>query len=259
MTTKSSWPALNPPTPGRLSNTPTTCSAGRRRGRSCRSDRCRSAEQQLDTAVWPSTTTFFRYWTSVPLKNRPSVRIEMRVPSAKFSVVPKTISGRRLRVAVEDALLRRRAEPAGAELDVDELNRRSPALDRARIRDRQVRPLHQLGELGAAREAGEAEALDEDDVRADRADHVAQRLVEAADHRRHADDRRDADDDAEHGQRRAHLVACARCRTPSRRLRRRRLDASSIGHLLLPQRLDRIEPRRARAPDRGRRTARPAR
>ena len=79
-------------------------------------------------------------------------------------------------------------------------------LDRARVGDRQVRPLEQLLELGAAGEAGDAEALDEDRVRADRADHVAQRLVEAADHRRHADDRRDADDDAEHGQRRAHLV-----------------------------------------------------
>ena len=39
-----------------------------------------------------------------------------------------------------------------------------------------------------------------------RADHVAQRLVEAADERGHPDDRRDADHDAEDGQPRAHLV-----------------------------------------------------
>ncbi len=35
------------------------------------------------------TATFFRYWSSVPLKNRPP-SIGMRVPSAKFSLVPKT-------------------------------------------------------------------------------------------------------------------------------------------------------------------------
>ena len=45
---------------------------------------------------------------------------------------------------------------------------------------------------------------------AELADRLAQRLVEAADHRRHADDRRDADDDAEDGQRRAHLVRAQR-------------------------------------------------
>src|SRR6185503_5436395 len=66
--------------------------------------------------------------------------------------------------AVEDAPLRRRA--AGAELDVDELDGVGLLLERARVRDRQVRPLDQLLELGAAGEAGDAEALDEDRVRA---------------------------------------------------------------------------------------------
>ena len=49
----------------------------------------------------------------------------------------------RLLVAVEDALLGRRAR-AGAELDVDELERRGLLLERARVGDRQVRPLQQL-------------------------------------------------------------------------------------------------------------------
>src|SRR5207245_3031606 len=102
------------------------------------------------------------------------------------------------------ALCRR---PAGAELDVDELDRARLLLERARVGNRQVRPLDQLLELGTAGEAGDAEALDEDRVRSDGADHLAQRLIEPANHRRHADDRRDADDDAEDGQRRAHLVA----------------------------------------------------
>ena len=58
----------------------------------------------------------------------------MRVPAAKFSDVPKTTSGLRLEVAVEDALLGRRAA-AGAELEVDELERRRLLLERARVGD----------------------------------------------------------------------------------------------------------------------------
>ena len=41
----------------------------------------------------PMTATFLRYWTSVPLKNRPAI-IGILVPSAKFSVVPNTTTGR---------------------------------------------------------------------------------------------------------------------------------------------------------------------
>ena len=44
----------------------------------------------------PRTTTFLRYWSSVPLKYRPAT-IGMRVPAAKFSDVPKTSSGLVLR------------------------------------------------------------------------------------------------------------------------------------------------------------------
>src|SRR5206468_10637331 len=62
--------------------------------------------------------------------------------------------------AVEDPALRRRA--AGPELDVDELDGAGLPLERARVGDRQVRPLDQLLELGAAGEAGDAEPLDED-------------------------------------------------------------------------------------------------
>ena len=43
-------------------------------------------------AVLPSTATFFRYCTSVPLKNRPE-KIGILVPVAKFSLLPKTTSG----------------------------------------------------------------------------------------------------------------------------------------------------------------------
>ena len=59
---------------------------------------------------------------------------------------------------VEDAILRRGAH-AGAELDVDELNRRRLLLERARVGDREVRPLEQILDLGAVGEARDAEAL----------------------------------------------------------------------------------------------------
>ena len=73
------------------------------------------------------------------------------------------------------------------------------------------------------------------------ADAVAQRLVEAADERRHADDRRDADDDAEDRQRRAQLVGAQRVERHAARLR---AAAGAIYSRL--QRLDGIQARRAR-------------
>ena len=75
----------------------------------------------------------------------------------------------------------------------------------------------------------------------------SQRLVEAADQRRHRDDRRDADDDAEHRQARAHLVG-------AHGLERHDDDFAHAGRSgslrvrfcsFASQRLDRIQPRGA--------------
>ncbi len=112
----------------------------------------------------------------------------------------------RLDIAVKHALLVR-LRTAGAQLDVDQLNRRPLVLERAGIGDGQIRALEQIRDFRAVGEAGDAEALDEDRVRPDLADQLAERLIEAANERRHADDRRDADDDAEDRQSGAQLVA----------------------------------------------------
>src|SRR5262249_30930275 len=106
-------------------------------------------------------------------------------------------------VPVVDARLRLagRAQP-----HVDQHHRRAVALDRLGVFLRQVRTPRHLEEGLARREAERAPLLHDDRVGAERVDRVAERLVEAADERRHADDRRDADDDAQDGQRRAHLA-----------------------------------------------------
>ena len=111
-------------------------------------------------------------------------------------------------VAVEHARLGRRA--ARAQPDVDDAGRWRQLLDRRRIFDGQVRPAEQFGELVAGGEAHAAELRHEDGVRSELADAVAERMVEAADERRHPHDRGDADDDAEDGQRRAQLVGAQR-------------------------------------------------
>ena len=110
-----------------------------------------------------------------------------------------------LHIAVEHAPLRRRA--AGAELDVDELNRPRLLLECTRVGNTEVRALQQVFDLRAVGKAGDAEALDEDRVRPDRAKHLAERLIEAANERRHPDNRGDADDDTENRQPGAHFVA----------------------------------------------------
>jgi hypothetical protein len=85
---------------------------------------------------------------------------------------------------------------------------------------------------------------DEDRVRADGLDRIAQRLVESANQRRHADDRRDADDDAQHGQDRPQLVYAERVpRHPHDFIE----EGPAHGvRLLPPQRFDRIQARRPR-------------
>jgi hypothetical protein len=95
-------------------------------------------------------------------------------------------------------------------LHVDNLDRSRLRLDRAGIGNRQVRATDEIGEGSAAREAQEPEPLHEDEVRTDRANGLPQRLVEAADHRRHPDNRRDADDDTQDREARAHLVDAQR-------------------------------------------------
>jgi hypothetical protein len=114
-----------------------------------------------------------------------------------------------LQVAVEDPTIRRRTG-ARAELDVHVLQRAVLRLERAGVADVEVRPLHQLAELDLVGEAGHAELLEVDDVRPALRDQVAQRLVEAANQRGHADNRRDPDDHAQHRQERSHLVGAHR-------------------------------------------------
>ena len=141
-------------------------------------------------------------------------------------------------VAVEDPLhLRRRA--TGAEPGVDQRHRRRQALDRLAVLDGEPRPLDQVDERRARREADRAEALHEDRPRPQRSDRVAQRRVEAADERGHADDRGDADDHAEDGQRRAHLVGPQRVEGHLRRLAEERQALQQGDRSFAPQRLDR--------------------
>ena len=206
MTTKSSWPRLKPPAAGRLSNTPTTSnrSAADAHHLADRIDAGRLEQQLVRRVAEHDDVPAVLQLGAVEEPAGRASGCACRRRSSRS--VPKTTSGLRLadrgrRPAAASAGRRRR--PARCR----RTGASSPA-PRARARRRCDRfgRFSSCRDLGAVREAGDAEALDEDRVRADRADHVAQRLVEAADHRRHADDRRDADDDAEHGQPRAHLV-----------------------------------------------------
>ena len=61
-------------------------------------------------------------------------------------------------------------------------------------------------EVGTARHADARELRDDDRIRAERLNRITQRLVEPPNQRGHTDNGGDADDDAKHGQRRAHLV-----------------------------------------------------
>ncbi len=54
---------------------------------------------------------------------------------------------------------------------------------------------------------GQGLVIGKDDVGTQAADHLADIVVQTAHDRRNTDDDRDADDDAEHSQRRPHLVA----------------------------------------------------
>jgi hypothetical protein len=94
----------------------------------------------------------------------------------------------------------------GAEQDVHGLDGGRQLLDRLGVVDRQVRTTQQIRELGAAPDADDAQFGEDDRVRTERLHAVAQRLVEAADERRHADDGGDADHHAEDGEAGAQLV-----------------------------------------------------
>jgi hypothetical protein len=98
-------------------------------------------------------------------------------------------------VAIEDATLNGGAD-ARAQLDVDVLERRGLLLERARVGHGEIRPLEQFAGF-IVRQVRDTEPLDEDRVRPYRREQIAHRLIEAHDERRHPDDGRDTDDDAE--------------------------------------------------------------
>src|SRR5690606_36118256 len=106
--------------------------------------------------------------------------------------------------AVVEAFLRWRS--ALAEDDVDHLDRRRLLFYREGVLRRHVGAFQQFLKVGPGHRADATELGDEDRVRPDGGNRVAQRLIEAANQCGHADDRRDADDDAEHRQARSHLV-----------------------------------------------------
>ena len=78
------------------------------------------------------------------------------------------------------------------------------AANRARIRHRQRGG---AAEAGADAARGQRAGQDHDDVGAEALDLLADRLAGAVAHGDHDDQRGDADEHAEHGERRAHLVA----------------------------------------------------
>src|SRR4029079_14540412 len=97
-------------------------------------------------------------------------------------------------VAVEDP---RSMLPGRAQPDIHQGHRGALTFDGARVLHRQVRTPSDLEEALARREAERAPLLHDDRVGPELADRLAERVVEAADERRHPDDRGDADDHAE--------------------------------------------------------------
>ena len=109
--------------------------------------------------------------------------------------------------------------PLLADEVADLRDRRILAADRARVRDRERAG---AAEAGADAAGGRRARQDHDDIGAEALDLLAHRLVGALADGDHDDERGDADEHAEHGQRRAHLVA------PDR-LRRREQDHQPEG------------------------------
>ena len=83
-------------------------------------------------------------------------------------------------------------------------------VDGLSILDRQVRAAHDLREVGSTGQCDVAELRQEDRIRSERIDRVAERLIESANQGRDPDDRRDPDHDAQHRQARLQLVG-AQC------------------------------------------------
>ncbi len=130
-----------------------------------------------------------------------------------------------------------------AEPDIDQRHRRALPFDRPCVLHREIRPARHLEEAAPGGEAQGAPLLHDDRVRSELADRIAQRVVEAADERRHADDRGDADHHAEHGQRRAHLARAQRVERHADDLAEE-ARAHPSHSLLPPQRFDGVELRR---------------
>ena len=93
--------------------------------------------------VWPSTTTWRRCCDLAGGEEAARARASTKLTAAKFSVVPKIVERLRPLAARSRSALRllpaRRAEP-----DVDDVDRRAVALDRARVSSVRFGPLHQL-------------------------------------------------------------------------------------------------------------------
>ena len=142
MTTKSSWPRLNPPAAGRLSNTPTT------------SNRWLPTRTSLPIGSTPSGSNSSLYGGVAEHDDVPAIlqlgAVEVaagedRNARAGGEVLRRAEDDQRLglEVAIEDPLLGDRSR-AGPELQIDVLERRPLLLERARIGQRQVGPFQQL-------------------------------------------------------------------------------------------------------------------
>ena len=166
ITTMSSWSLPNPPTDGRFARARRRpCTRWRRCGPSCRSGRGRTWRTAPGRPCRRAPTTRRRCSTSGWVKKRPSatlakLRLGELLGGADDRQLPRPLA------AVVHALGRLRH--AGAEQTSTICDRRRQLLDRLGVVHRQVRPPQQVRELGAAREADDAELGDEDRVRAER-------------------------------------------------------------------------------------------
>ena len=189
MTTKSSCPRSNRRRRALARGRRRRCTRPRRCAPSCRSDRCPTVrEQRLIRGLAEDDHACAGAGPRASVKKRPADSLR-KLMSANCSVAPRTPSVLRAVAAVEHALRRRCRRPAPSQMSTMPTDGASFSMARGIVHG-EVRPPHQLGEVGARREADAAELRDEDRVRPELANAVAQRLVEAADERGHADDRR---------------------------------------------------------------------
>ena len=131
MTTKSSWPALNPPTPGRLSNTPTTV----KRSAPTRTSFPIGSVPVVANSAWYGGLTEHHDVAAVLHFGAGEEPARHEIELGSFGeVLGRAEHNQQLgaEIAIEHAVLGGRST-ANAKLDVDQLNRRTPAL-RWRVR-----------------------------------------------------------------------------------------------------------------------------